>query len=99
MGGDDTCKISWLISKHRFLLGVCSARAENKFLAERNSHKYPHAVCKHIEGGMDQVLFKRCIKEKADKIMHDDKSEELQLWMVKVKWIDNKMRSYCEDTV
>ena len=34
------------------------------------------------------MLFKRCIEEKADKIMPADKSEELQLWMDKVKWIE-----------
>ena len=43
----------------------------------KGSHKDPHAVHECIEGGMDQVLFKRCIEEKADKISHNDKSEEL----------------------
>ena len=42
---------------------------------------------------MDQVLFKRCVEEKADKILHDGKSEELRLWM------DDKMRSYHKNTV
>ena len=48
---------------------------------------------------MDQVLFKRCVDEKVDKITHENLSEELQLWMDKVKHIDDKMRSYCKDAV
>ena len=78
-------------------MGVHGTSTENKFLTKRN--KDPCVVPEHIEAGMDQVFFKRCVEEKADKIMHDDKSEELQLWMDKVKWIDNKMRLYHEDAV
>ena len=48
---------------------------------------------------MDQVLFKQCIEENVDKITHNDKAEELQLCMDKVKRIDNKMRSYCKDAL
>lgn len=71
----------------------------NSLLKGTISHKYPHTVCKQIEGGMDQVLFKRCVEEKVDKIVNDDKLEKLQLWMDKVKRIDDKMRSYQEDAV
>ena len=71
----------------------------NSLLKGTVSHKDPCAICEHIEGGMDQVLFKWGIKEKVDKIMHNDKVEELQLWMDKVKQIEDKMRSYREDTI
>ena len=57
----------------------------NSLLKGTVSHKDPRAICKHIEGGMDQVLFKRCVEEKVDKITHDDKAEELRLWMDEVK--------------
>ena len=63
------------------------------------SHKDPRVVREHIEGGMDQVLFKRCVEEKVDKITHANESEELRLWMDEVKWIDDKMLSYREDAV
>ena len=69
---------------------VVLVQKTNSLLKGNPSHKDPHVVHECIEGGMDQVLFKRCIKEKVDKIMHDDKLEELQLWMDKVKQIDNK---------
>ena len=71
----------------------------NSLLKGTVSHKDPCAVCEHIEGGIDQVLFKQCVEEKVDKITHDDKVEELQLWMDEVKQIDDKMRSYHEDAV
>ena len=71
----------------------------NLLLKGTVSHKDPHVVHEHIEGGMDQVLFKRCVEEKVDKITHTDESEELRLWMDEVKRIDDKMRSYCEDAV
>ena len=71
----------------------------NSLLKVTTSHKDPCAVHECIEGGRDQVLFKRCVKEKADKITHADKSEGMQLWMDKVKRIDDKMRSYHEGAV
>ena len=72
---------------------VVLVQKTNSLLKGTPSHKDPHAVCEHIERGMDQVLFKRCVEEKADKILHDGKSEELRLWM------DDKMRSYHKNTV
>ena len=71
-------QISWPIPKHTIILGVCCLGSEDKLFAGGDQlYKSPHAVCEHIEGGRDQVLFKRCVKEKVDKIMHDDQSEEL----------------------
>ena len=57
----------------------------NSLLKGTVSHKDPHVVHERIEGGMDQVLFKRCVEEKVDKITHADESEELRLWMDEVK--------------
>ena len=71
----------------------------NSLLKGTVSLKDPCAVCEHIEGGMDQVLFKRCMEEKVDKITHDDKVEELRLWMDEIKQVNDKMGSYCEDAV
>ena len=71
----------------------------NSLLKGTVSHKDPRAVRERIEGGMDQVLFKRCVEEKVDKITHANESEELRLWMDEVKWIDDKMLSYREDAV
>ena len=71
----------------------------NSLLKGTVSHKDPCAIHEHIEGGMDQVLFKRCVEEKVDKITHANKLEELRLWMDEVKWIDDKMQSYREDAV
>ena len=39
------------------------------------------------------------MEEKVDKITHDDKAEELQLWMDEVKQINDKMRSYHKDAI
>ena len=71
----------------------------NSLLKGTVSHKDPCVVRERIEGGMDQVLFKRCVEEKVDKITHDDESEELRLWMDEVKRIDDKMCSYRKDAV
>ena len=49
----------------------------NSLLKGTVSPKDPHVVHECIEGGMDQVLFKRCVEEKVDKITHADESEEL----------------------
>ena len=56
----------------------------NSLLKGTVSHKDPCVIHERIEGGMDQVLFKRCVEEKVDKITHDDELE-LRLWMDEVK--------------
>ena len=71
----------------------------NSLLKGTVSHKDPCAVHEQIEGEMDHVLFKQCVKEKIDKIMHNDRAGELPLWMDEVKRINNKMRSYQEDAM
>ena len=48
---------------------------------------------------MDQILFMRSVEEKANKIVHEDDLEMLQLWLEEVKRIDDKMQSYCNDMV
>ena len=40
----------------------------NSLLKGTVSHKDPRVVREHIEGGMDQVLFKRCVEEKVDTV-------------------------------
>lgn len=62
-----------------------SVQKTNSLLKGTISHKDPCAIHKQIEGGMDQILFKRCVEEKVDKIANDDKAEELRLWMDEVK--------------
>ena len=71
----------------------------NSLLKGTNSHKNPCAVHEHIKGGMDQVLFKICVEEGVNKIVHNDQSEELQLWIDDIEQINDKMRSYHEDIV
>ena len=41
----------------------------------------------------------RSVEEKANKIVHEDDLEMLQLWLEEVKRIDDKMQSYCNDMV
>ena len=78
---------------------VVLVQKTNSLLKGTVLHKDPCAVHERIEGGMDQVLFKQCVEEKVNKITHDDKAEELRLWMDEVKGIDDKMRSYREDAM
>ena len=50
---------------------------------------------------MDQILLRRCNKEKISKkiIETDDKLKNLHLWIDVVRAVDDKMKSYREDAI